>query len=164
MKPPPLKKKPRPRKPRNKLPIDPGTFDPHKVHKDVRAEICERIAEGESLRGICQTTGFPAASTVCGWLRDPNQHAFAERYAQAREDRAALLADQIIEIVDDAKLDPADKRVRMDARKWLAAKMDPHRYGDKIEQHVSGRVDHLHSTQAQRLAALEAFNSTEDDD
>ena len=68
--------------------------------------------------------------------------------------RATHLADEIIEISDDssgdAVTDPEPamsgwmrnswrSRFRIDARKWLAARMSPRKYGDKITQeHVGG--------------------------
>jgi hypothetical protein len=49
--------------------------------------------------------------------------------------RAAVVEDwldDMIEIVDDDKLDPLDKRVRIDARRWIMSKVSPQRYGDKV--------------------------------
>ncbi len=40
------------------------------------AEICRRLAEGESLRAICADKAMPGISTVMGWLFDGN-HAFS---------------------------------------------------------------------------------------
>lgn len=166
MKNPPLRKKPG-RKPGNKLPIDPSKFEPYTVRKTPEAAkpaILERISEGESLREICRTPGFPSTSTVYDWLRDPNQRDFADRYERAREARAELLAEQIVEIVDNVEEDPASRRVRMDARKWIAARLHPKRYGEKATVDHGGRVDHIHSTQAQRDAALAAMDDPDEDD
>ena len=41
-------------------------------------------------------------------------------------------ADEIIEIVD-TETDPVRARVRMDGRKWVASKLAPKKYGDKLE-------------------------------
>jgi hypothetical protein len=38
----------------------------------------------------------------------------------------------MIEIVDHPELDPLDKRVRIDARRWIMSKVAPGRYGAKI--------------------------------
>lgn len=67
---------------------------------------------------------------------------------RAREAQADLLAEQILQIADDGTNDTqtddegrvrvdqdviARSRLRVDARKWLASKMAPKKYGDKIE-------------------------------
>ena len=65
--------------------------------------ICERIANGESLRSICDPDDMPAASTVCLWLsKNPR---FAEQYARAREAQADTIFDEILDIADDARND-----------------------------------------------------------
>jgi hypothetical protein len=115
--------------------------------------ICARMGEGESLRSICRDDAMPALSTVFRWLA--KDQGFQEQYARAMDARATLLAEEILEISDDssgdAVKDPetgdvrmdaefvARSRLRVDARKWLAARMSPRKYGDKITQeHVGG--------------------------
>ena len=107
--------------------------------------ICERIADGESLRSICLLDEMPAKSTVFKWLTQ--QTEFADQYTRAREAQADVLADEIIDIADDGSRDyikqedgrtVADhdhisrSRLRVDARKWIAAKLKPKKYGDKL--------------------------------
>jgi hypothetical protein len=51
------------------------------------------------------------------------------------------LADEIIAIADEPVLfaeQVARNRLRVDARKWMAGKLRPKRYGDKIEHEVGG--------------------------
>lgn len=118
-------------------------------------EICERIAAGESLRAICRDKRMPAASTVFKWLNDKPD--FAEQYAHAREAQADTLADEIVAIADEecttvradkhgTRADDGDgntevvfdsaavarNRLRVDARKWVASKLKPRKYGDKV--------------------------------
>ncbi len=111
-------------------------------------KICRRLAEGESLRAICADKAMPSISTVMGWLFDGNHDDFSEQYARAREAQAEIRADEIVDIADDDTNDfTADKdgklvansehiqrsRLRVDARKWIAAKLLPKRYGDKLD-------------------------------
>ena len=111
--------------------------------------ICERIAKGESLRDICADDEMPARSTVFKWL-DENK-AFSDQYVRAREAQADLLAEEIIQIADDGANDTyvtdsgeavnhdviARSRLRVDARKWMASKLAPKKYGDKVtNEHV----------------------------
>lgn len=104
--------------------------------------ICERIAQGESLRAICATEGMPPASTVCLWLTE--NAAFAEQYTRAREAQADTLADQIVALADSAMGKASEEvqaaRLAVDARKWVASKLKPKRYGDKVDVEHSGSV------------------------
>jgi hypothetical protein len=111
--------------------------------------ICDRLAGGESLRRICSSEDMPAASSVFKWLAENVD--FAEQYARAREAQADTLADEIVDIADDDSRDIEDhdgkevysaeavarSRLRVDARKWVASKLKPKKYGDKL-QHTGG--------------------------
>jgi len=103
---------------------------PLEFNEAVADAICERLADGESLRSICSDSEMPAKSTVFKWLG--LVPAFADQYARARETQADSLADDIVDIADNKALEPNDKRVRIDARKWLAGKLRPKAYGDKV--------------------------------
>lgn len=72
--------------------------------------------------------------TVYNWLAKHPE--FLTMYTRAREDQADTLADQIIEIADGTDL-PDQKRVRIDARKWISMKLKPRQYGDKQQVDVS---------------------------
>lgn len=114
-------------------------------------EICEEIAEGKSLRFICQSDDMPNRSNVFRWLADREE--LRDQYARAREAAADYYADEIIEIADDGSRDYslgengdtivdhdviARARLRVDARKWKASKLAPKKYGDKISQEHTG--------------------------
>lgn len=109
-------------------------------------EICERLTNGESLRRISADSHIPAASTIFKWLIA--NEGFAEQYARAREAQADTLADEIIDIADDTEFDTTTgkdggevantewisrSKLRVDARKWVAAKLKPKKYGDKLD-------------------------------
>ena len=112
---------------------------------ELAAAICERIADGQSLKSICLSEGMPSKSAVYLWLTKHPE--FVDMYTRAREDQADTLADEIIDIADDGSRDyikqedgrtVADHdhisraRLRVDARKWIAAKLKPKKYGDKL--------------------------------
>ena len=75
-----------------------------------------------------------------------NDLDFQAKYEKALQDRADKLAEEILEISDSAPPEGleavamsawvADKRLRVDARKWVAAKLQPKRYGDRIDVSV----------------------------
>lgn len=94
---------------------------------------------------------MPERSTVLNWAVDLS-HPFFPQYAHARDVQADTLADEIQDIADDGSNDyvmtqygiKADhehiqrSRLRVDTRKWIASKLKPKRYGEKIQQEVTG--------------------------
>lgn len=99
--------------------------------------ICDKLTEGVSLRKLCQSKEFPNASTVYVWLdRNPD---FAEKYARAREAATEDMLEGILEIADDPTLDPQDKRVRIDTRKWAMGKLNMKKYGDKQDVNIGNK-------------------------
>ena len=93
--------------------------------------VCERIAKGKSLVSICKRKGMPGYGAVTRWLREDAEGSLQTMYAQAREAQADYLADEIVAIAD-SKGEPAQVRNRVDARKWVAAKLRPRVYGEKL--------------------------------
>ncbi len=103
--------------------------------------ICERLACGESLRSICDDENFPNRVTVIRWLaKDDN---FATKYARAREIQAHVWVDDMYETaktepernpltgaIDSASV--AHIRNRVATMQWLATKLNPKRYGDRM--------------------------------
>lgn len=130
---------------------------PSEYNTDVAAQICAQLVEGKSLRSICRQEDMPGLTTVFKWLKDfPD---FANQYACAREAQADTLADEITDIADDSANDYYDRplkdgetervvdtehinraRLRVDARKWIASKLKPKKYGDIKEVQLSGEV------------------------
>lgn len=99
--------------------------------------ICERIAEGESLRGICEGADMPARVNVFRWLE--GDEALRNQYARAREHQADHEFDEIKAIADLASVEDVQvARLRVDTRKWRAGKLRPKVYGDKVD--LSGNV------------------------
>ena len=117
--------------------------------KALTIEICAAIATtSDGLEKICEDhDNFPPWQTIYDWAA--HRPDFAESYARAKELQAQLLADQIIEIADTTEegmefTDKADgtqerkrrdmiehRKLRVDARKWVAAKLLPKKYGDR---------------------------------
>lgn len=108
----------------------------------VQEEICRRVMNGESVRAICRDDAMPCKSTVMNWLATDPQ--FRAAYALAKQLLAETLAEEILEIADDASQDWKEgedgpvfdhehvqrAKLRVDSRKWLAGKLAPKRYGD----------------------------------
>lgn len=109
---------------------------PLEYDADLCNSICLDIAEGKSLRASCRERQV-LPSTFLGWAFRTDLPLY-ERYARAREIRAEILADEIVEIADLAEDDNSSKvqkaKLQVDARRWVASKLLPKRYGDKLEE------------------------------
>lgn len=130
------------------------TGRPTRYNPEIAQEICSRLANGESLRSICKAEHMPERITVLGWAVQPN-HPFFNQYANARDIQADSMADDIVDIADDGTNDfyvgkearpivDAEhinrSRLRVDARKWIASKLKPKKYADKIQNEIYGKV------------------------
>lgn len=122
---------------------------PSEYTEEKATAICTRLVEGESLRSICRDEAMPSLQTVFNWFAA--HPPFVEQYARAREAQADTLADDILEISDDARNDWMERhgdddggwavngehiqrsRLRVDSRKWIASKLKPKKYGEKVE-------------------------------
>jgi len=113
--------------------------------------ICRLLSQGKTLTSICKADdSLPAHNTVLGWALD-NEHPFFDQYARARLIGYHTMADETLDVADEASSDwidtqdsdgkPAQKfnaeavarsRLRVDTRKWLLSKCLPKIYGDKI--------------------------------
>lgn len=106
-------------------------------------QILEHIANGMSEREMVQIKGIPSRTVIRKW-RDENAE-FDAQYARAREIRADLYANDVIDIADDDDIDPQRARNQIDARKWAAGKMAPKTYGDRtIVQGTGDKDDAIH--------------------
>lgn len=123
---------------------------------EIAAEVCARLADGETLRQICRSEHIPPATTVRQWVID-DREGFSVQYARARDLCIESWADEVVEIGDDASNDwmkraGKDKggddespswvlngehvnrsRLRIESRKWLLSKLKPEKYGEKLE-------------------------------
>ena len=123
--------------------------------REVAAAICAEIAVGKCLREICASAGMPGMTTVFRWLAQHEE--FRAMYGAARQAQADYLAEELLEIADDARNDWVERRredgtivtvlngehiqrsrVRIDTRKWLLAKLQPKKYGDVQQTQLTG--------------------------
>jgi hypothetical protein len=129
---------------------------------ELAAKICERLADGWSLRQICGEDDMPDKATVLRWI--PKFPEFRDQYARAREAQAEFWLDEILEIADDGSNDWVERqrkdgstyeaidqehinrsRLRVDSRKWIMSKLLPKKYGDKVDlQHTGADGGPIH--------------------
>lgn len=117
--------------------------------------ILNGIVEGRSLTSILKSDDkFPDYCTFMRWLDKDAE--LSQKYAKAKEVQADYLAEELLEISDDGKNDwmevhdpdnPGWKfngehyqrsRLRVDTRKWIASKLKPKKYGEKIQNQLTG--------------------------
>jgi hypothetical protein len=103
--------------------------------EELADSICTKLAEGLSLRQICNDDSMPHRITVIRWMG--KDEAFATKCARARAEQADLMDDRILEIankLEAGEMAPDVARVALSALQWRASKLQPKKYGDK--QHV----------------------------
>jgi len=108
---------------------------PTKYDDQLDAEICRRLAGGESLRSICEDASMPAKSTVLLWVVTPN-HPFSDHYMRAREAAGFAHADRVADLAGMAAqegIDPQAARAAMDGLKWAAERMSPKKHSPRQE-------------------------------
>lgn len=144
--------------PKHPLMLDGKSWDRQKV-MDI---LCERIAScslsivtilGEGHEG----NNLPNYTAIKEWLAA--DEALATQYARAKEDQAEYMAEEMLDIADNASNDYMVKhnadgteayilngdhvqrsRLRLDTRKWLMSKLKPKKYGDKVALDHSGNI------------------------
>lgn len=107
--------------------------------------ILQGISEGKSLSSTLRAEGMPSYSLARQMIK--NNPEFRAAYEKAVEDRADRLAEEIIELSDKELPDGLEgsmasawvqqKRLQVEARKWVAAKLKPKTYGDRIDVAVT---------------------------
>lgn len=128
---------------------------PSSYTQEIADQICALLSEGKSLRSICKAESMPSAVTVFAWLR--KHEGFLKQYEKAKEESADALADEMLDIADEASndwMEDHDKdnpgyrlngeaigrsRLRVDTRKWIASKLKPKKYGDKVQTELTGK-------------------------
>lgn len=128
--------------------------------------ICERVAtHAVGLIRLCDMyDDMPTKETVNQWRYKYSD--FSSQYTKAKLTQADLLAEEIIDIADDGRNDWMEalsddekglawklngehvnrSRLRIDTRKWLAAKLIPRTYGNYGEdrkEHEGSLIEKL---------------------
>ena len=108
---------------------------PSKYSEELADAICTRLAQGESMRSVCRDEDMPVMDTMWRWIREKED--FSEQYARAKQESADAIIEDILDIADEGE-DVARDRLRIDARKWVASKLKPKKYGDttKLEDEL----------------------------
>lgn len=115
--------------------------------------IIKDISEnGMPIRQALKGMNMPSSSTFFKWIAENED--MAKRYARACEVRADMIFEEILEISDKQSEDVIGEdeygnqiinhniiqrnRLQVDARKWVLGKMNPKKYGDKVDVTTGG--------------------------
>ena len=109
----------------------------------------EEIASGRSVIGLCREEEWtPNAETWYRWLY--KIEGLSNRYAQAKSVQSEREADIILDIADNAtNQDYQVARLRVDARKWIASKLLPNKYGERTQ------IDHSSTDGSMKPTVIE---------
>lgn len=117
--------------------------------QELADNICAQLAEGISMRTVCKADDMPDKSTVFKWLRTIPE--FKDQYTRAKDESADALIEDSLDIADNgtndwmSRNDPENagfvlngehiqrSRLRVETRKWLASKLKPKKYGEKVD-------------------------------
>ena len=118
--------------------------------KELGDKICNLLANGKSLKSICEGEDMPDKSSVYKWLREDKD--FSNNYTQATLDRTEAQLEELNELGAESILvaqQTGDKRagavvqaykLKADNMKWVMARMKPKKYGDKIDMTSDGKA------------------------
>jgi len=107
-------------------------------------DILHEIEQGNSLISILRRKEFPSTATFYQWLEADEDKA--KRYVRACEIRADVIFEDIIDIADHSDEDHTPftganvvqrDRFKIDARKWIVAKLHPKKYSDRVYQDIT---------------------------
>lgn len=120
--------------------------------EELADEICAKLAsQSRGIQHLCRTIDhFPSEDTIYEWRR--TKPIFSEKYDKAKADQVMYLVDEIVEIADDVSNDKVindngkevcnneavnRSRLRVETRKWIAARLAPKIYGQKTQTEVT---------------------------
>jgi len=107
-------------------------------------QIVDKVSSGKSVSTVLRDQGMPTWTSFQSMLASDDQLRAA--YDKAVQDRADRLADEILQLSDEVMPEGLEgamasawvqqKRMQVDARKWIASKLKPRTYGDRIDMTV----------------------------
>ncbi len=120
--------------------------------KELGEEICLAISTtGKGLTRLCkENPHWPCRQNIFEWRIKIKE--FGDMYAKAKQEQIEYLVDETLEISDESGFDAhvnekgeavCDSeainraRLRVDTRKWLASKLAPKLYGDKVSNETT---------------------------
>ena len=117
--------------------------------------ICDELEKGYSLRSILRRENMPSSRTFYKWLKE--DEVKVKLYEESTTLRSEALFDKMFEIANNTELGEvtkltanglevttsdmiAHRRLKIDVIKWGLSKLNPKKYGDKIQTEHSGEI------------------------
>lgn len=124
--------------------------------------ICLRVAEGASLLKICEEPQMPSYGVLSRWRREHPE--FEEDLRRARQDRAELLFEEALEVVDQEALSPAavaHLKLKHEAKKYGARILNPEQFSEKTKVQADVNVGYTTIETGIRRPGDPGFNRDE---
>jgi hypothetical protein len=115
------------------LPAPKGRGRPSLYTPETVERICDRLADGDSLKAICRDPGMPSERAVLTWAA--TRPEFRRQYDFAREVGRETIGHDVLAIADSLFRSPdeiKDARRRIDTLKWRHGRMTPKRRGNLV--------------------------------
>ena len=130
-------------------------------------EIIDQVSAGKALSTVLREPGYPTWSNFQAMVSQDAKLGAA--YEKAVQDRADRLADEILQLSDEPMPEHLEgamasawvqqKRMQVDARKWIASKLKPRTYGDRIDMTVRDeRISVIDALEAAKARVLTLDN------
>ncbi len=121
---------------------------PTKYSEKLEDRMLEEIASGRSVISLCREEDWtPNADTWYRWMYKID--GLSDRYTRAKAISSEFHADQILAIADEADNQSFQvARLQIDARKWVASKLVPNKYGEKSQ------IDHTSSDDSMKAPTV----------
>jgi hypothetical protein len=107
--------------------------------EEIAAEICDRLAHGETLVKICRSEHIPSRTTVLRWVQE-NRQNFGDRFARARDLQFEHWADNLADVADAVRDKPEQvpaARLDSENKRWLLARLKPSLYSEKFQADIT---------------------------
>lgn len=163
-------------KAKNISPQKKQTRSTRKMTVEVFKSVCIDLSCNElGLKNLCAKYNS-SSSAFFDFMKDNKE--LTDFYMRARDMQADYLADQIIEIADDSSNDTIKfikdgqqqeienkewvnrSKLRVEARKWIASKLKPKKYGDRLE--VDQKTELSGSVEVKQITGMRVI-STDDE-
>lgn len=135
-------------------------------------EVCEALSTTSfGIKRLCKDNPhWPSYRIIYRWLFENKD--FRNSYARAKANQIEIHVEEILEISDNSDRDIIEtedgkkivnhehinrSRLMVDSRKWLAAKLSPRIYGDRVFQETSQAINSIEN-------AVEFYKSLNEDD
>lgn len=132
-----------------------GAGRPTIFTQEIADEFLAHVTMGRSFRKICSQDHMPSIATIYNWFRV--HPTFLEQYTHAKEESADAMVEDLLDIADEPETftetttladgsvvtrvvdNTRRTQLRIETRKWIATKLQPRKYGDKLDLTSGGQ-------------------------